>query len=92
MPLKYPSDRTRLNIQVFDNDILSHDDFICGADINIGTMVRDLYYLNIPMKFDLNYFEDLAKENPSLKEDIYFPDKNERTNFWVKCYRFEGVN
>ena len=71
--------------------MLSHDDFICGTDIDISVMLRDTYYLNIPMKFDSSYFEDIASKKPDLKNVIYFPDDKEKNNFWIKCFQMDGV-
>lgn len=90
--MKYPSTNTFLNIQVFDNDILSHDDFICGTDLDLTMMIEDIYNLNIPLKFDKTYFEDFVKFHPDLKNKIHFDYGNEeKAKFWIKCFRTEGV-
>ena len=91
IPVKFPTNNTVLSIQVFDNDLLSHDEFICGTDFELDRMLRDLYYIDVPMKFDLPYFDDMVATNPLLKENITFPDIKEKNNFWLKLYRMEGV-
>jgi hypothetical protein len=79
---------------VFDNDILSHDDFICGNEIDLSEMIRDLYLLNIPLKYDTAYFNDICDLYPGLKlkDVIEFENpRQEKTTFWLKCFRTENV-
>jgi hypothetical protein len=55
-------------------------------------MIRDLYNLNIPLKFDISYFNDICEKYPRLKESIYFENpREEKTIFWMKCFRTENV-
>lgn len=77
---------------MFDNDLLSHDDFICGTDLDMREMIKDLYYIDVPMKFDYLYFEDLCNKTPELRNFIEFPEPKEKNNFWVKLFRMEGVS
>ena len=55
IPCKYPADNTILNIQAYDNDIFSHDDYISGCSLNMQRLLREVYQLDVPIKVNLNY-------------------------------------
>ena len=46
LPIHTPTSPNKLTIQVYDNDIFSSDDFICGAEINLQNFRN--YNMNTP--------------------------------------------
>ena len=92
LPIKVPNDRYNLIFQVYDNDILARDDFICGGQINIYKLIKEVYTLDIPVTFKRDYQNALSPEERI--KDVEFLSKEEDPDgvkFWVQCSK-QGVS
>ena len=90
LPLKIPIQRPTLTIQVYDKDIFSSDDYMCGATINMKDIITIPQLLEMPIGLTRDYYEDLTKEEKQRLGDIEFlspEDDEEGIKFWVQCYK-----
>ena len=86
IPVEFPRAKFDLTLQAFDNDILSRDDFICGARLNIGQILNDVNILDLPLKFSSEYYRNLPEEKKVIS-NIEFAGKDEDeegVKFWVQ--------
>ena len=86
IPIEFPRNKFDLTLQTFDNDILSRDDFICGARLNIGQILNDVNILDLPLKFSSEYYKNLPEEKRVLS-NIEFAgsdEDEEGVKFWVQ--------
>ena len=86
IPIELPRDKYDLTIQVFDNDILSKDDFICGGRLNLYQLLNDVNVLDLPLKLNSDYYGSLPVEKQKLS-NIEFAGKDEDeegNKFWVQ--------
>lgn len=83
LPITAPRDNSLLNIQVMDNDIFSRDDYASGAVLNIQRLIKDVYALDVPIKFNQDFFKGL-NDNDRRSSEIEFIDKDK---FWLNLYR-----
>ena len=84
IPLETPRDKYDLSLQVFDSDIFSKDDFICGGRINLYEIINDVNRLDLPIKFNKDYFDSLPQEKKNGL-NIEFDNLEEEGNkFWVQ--------
>ena len=90
LPVFCPSDYSKLKIQVFDNDFFSKDDFICGHDLDLGRLFKEVFHLDIPITFTKTYFEEIMKNLPK-NEDIKFEDPKNKKKFWLQMYQHNDV-
>ena len=94
LPIHTPTSPNKLTIQVYDNDIFSSDDFICGAEINLQNLIVIPKNLDMPIKFNRQYFNSLpANERKEFYSNIRFEDSGydtEGIKFWVKCRKSNG--
>lgn len=85
LPLSTPSDKSKLQVQVFDNDFFSFDDYISGCTLDLARIMKEVYYLDIPIKFSRSYWDGLtAQEKQGL--EIQFQD-GEEDKFWINLKR-----
>ena len=90
LPIEVPNSPNTLTIQVYDNDLFSSDDYICGATINIKSLVTIPKYLDLPIKFTRQYYNDLSPEEKQMYTGIEWEDPKEDPEgikFWVQCYK-----
>ena len=88
LPINIPRERYELIMQVYDNDILARDDFICSGKMNLYRFIRDCNVLDIPVVFTRAYQDGLSIAEKI--KDIEFLDVNEDkdgTKFWVQMYK-----
>ena len=86
IPIDIPRDKYNLTIQVFDNDIFSKDDYICGGTINIYQILNDANILDIPLQLNEDYYSCLPKEQQKMS-NVIFAEKEEEEDsykFWVQ--------
>jgi hypothetical protein len=83
LPVSAPRENSKLNIQVFDNDFFSYDDYISGCVLNLARLIREVYSLDVPIKFDRDYWNGLS-ENERKDVGIEFKDEDK---FWVNLTR-----
>ena len=86
IPIEIPRDKYDLTIQVFDSDIFSKDDFICGGRLNLFEIISDVNLLDLPLQLNNDYYSSLPKEKRKIS-NIEFVDKNEDeegNKFWVQ--------
>lgn len=81
-----------LNIQVFDKDFFSPDDYICSNNINLEDFLNRIYDLDTPIKFSENYWKSMTDNEKEkmfqTKDKEYFPewchdDENVENKFWL---------
>ena len=90
LPLKLPIQRPTLTIQVYDKDIFSSDDYMCGTTIDMKDIVNIPKLLEMPIGLTRDFYEDLTKEEKEKLGDIEFlspEDDEEGIKFWVQCYK-----
>ena len=76
LPLKLPIQRPELTIQVYDKDIFSSDDYMCGATINMADIVNIPKLLEMPISLKRDFYEDLSpKEKETLGEIEFLSSK-----------------
>ena len=86
IPIEIPRDKYDLTIQVFDSDVISKDDFICGGRLNLYEILNDVNILDLPLKLSSSYYTSLPKEKQKLS-NIEFAGKDEDeegNKFWVQ--------
>lgn len=87
-----------LNIQVYDKDLFSKDDFTCSGTINLEEYFKTVYQLDTPLKFNEDYFSSLSLDDQQKmfenKDKKFFPiwykeeDKENKDNkFWLPMKR-----
>ena len=92
IPVEFPRNKFDLTLQTFDNDILSRDDFICGARLNIGTILNDVNVLDLPLKFSSEYYQNLPPEKKIMSniEFVGNDEDEEGLKFWVQMEK-DGI-
>ena len=92
IPIKLPRDKYELIFQVYDNDILARDDFICGGALNLYGLIKQVYNLDIPVVFKRDYQNSLGIED-KFQNVEFLPEKEdpEGTKFWVQLSK-QGVS
>ena len=92
IPVEFPRDKFDLTLQTFDNDILSKDDYICGARLNISQILNDVNTLDMPIKFSSEYYKNLPLEKKVISniEFVGSDEDEEGLKFWVKMEK-DGV-
>ena len=86
IPVEFPRNKFHLTLQTFDKDILSKDDFICSATLNISQILNDVNELDLPIKFSSEYYRNLP-ENKKVMSNIEFvgsDEDEEGLKFWVQ--------
>ena len=86
IPIEFPRNKFDLTLQTFDCDILSKDDFICGARLNLSQILNDVNVLEMPLKLSKDYYANLPKEKQILS-NIEFASQDEDeegVKFWVQ--------
>ena len=86
IPIHTPEDYYNLTIDVYDNDILVKDDFICGCRLNLSYIVNDVNTIDLPIKLTKDYYASLPQEK-KVFSNIEFVGKDEDEEgikFWVQ--------
>ena len=86
IPIHTPEDSYNLTIDVYDNDILVKDDFICGCRLNLSYLVNDVNTIDLPIKLTKDYYASLPQEK-KVFSNIEFVGKDEDeegAKFWVQ--------
>ena len=88
LPIKLPTKKYDLIFQVYDNDILARDDFICGGKLNLYRFIRDANTLDIPVVFNRDYQNSLPVED-KFQNVEFLPESEDKegTKFWVQMYK-----
>ena len=84
IPIEIPRDKYDLTIQVFDNDILSKDDYICGGRINLYQILNDVNTLDIPIELNQEYYDSLPREKRNLSNIEFVKEDDEINKFWIQ--------
>jgi len=85
-----PRVNNKLFIYAYDKDILSRDDFISGAKIDLKELIDIPKDLDVPISFSKNYYDSLSQENKTKLDGIEFltgGDDEEKNKFWIQCYQ-----
>jgi len=89
LPISAPRQNNLLHLQVFDNDFFSFDDYISGIALDIGRLIREVYQLDVPVKFSKDYWKALSDADRKGVEISFHADDDEK--FWLNCSR-QGTN
>ena len=85
IPIEFPRNKFDLTLQTFDSDILSKDDYICGARLNLSQILNDVNILDIPIKLNSDYFSSLPAEKRFSNIQFVGRDEDEEgVKFWVQ--------
>jgi hypothetical protein len=90
LPLKLPVQRPVLTLQVYDKDIFSSDDYMCGATIDLKNIINIPKFLDMPIGLTRDYYHDLTIEEKKPLGEIEFlspEDDEDGIKFWVQCYK-----
>ena len=90
LPLRLPVQRPELTIQVYDKDIFSSDDYMCGTSMNLKDIINIPKLLEMPVGLTRDFYEDLTPEEKAPLGEIEFlspEDDDEGIKFWVQCYK-----
>ena len=90
LPLKLPVQRPVLTLQVYDKDIFSADDYMCGATIDLKNIINIPKFLDMPIGLTRDYYHDLTIEEKKPLGEIEFlspEDDEDGIKFWVQCYK-----
>ena len=90
LPLKIPIQKPCITLQVYDKDIFSSDDYICGTVLDMKNLINIPKYLDIPITLNKNYYNGLTVDEKKIFGDIEFlshEDDPEGIKFWVQCYK-----
>ena len=85
-----PRVNNKLFIYAYDKDILSRDDFISGAKIDLKELIDIPKDLDVPISFSKNYYDSLSQEDKTKLDGIEFltgGDDEEKNKFWIQCYQ-----
>ena len=86
IPIQLPRNKFDLTIQVYDNDILARDDYICGSRMNLKYLINYANILDSPIILSRDYYMKLP-ENEKIFSNIEFLPKSEDedgTKFWIE--------
>lgn len=85
IPVEIPGDKYDLTIQVFDSDILSKDDYICGGRLNLYQLFNDVNILDLPLKLNSEYYSSLPNDKRFSNIEFVGKDEDEEgAKFWVQ--------
>jgi hypothetical protein len=85
IPIEFPRNKFDLTLQAFDKDILSKDDFICGARLNLSSILNDVNILDLPIKLSSDYYSSLPVEKRFSNVQFAGRDEDEEgVKFWVQ--------
>jgi len=72
-----------LNVQVYDQDYFSRDDYVCGNTIDLTSLFKYCDLIDSNIRFDKNYYNQLPEE---VKKGINLSWKD-NDSFWLKMYK-----
>ena len=72
LPLKIPIQKPVLTLQVYDKDIFSSDDYMCGATIDLKNIINIPKFLEMPIGLTRDYYHDLTIEEKKPLGEIQF--------------------
>jgi hypothetical protein len=90
LPLKLPVQKPVITLQVYDKDIFSSDDYMCGTTIDLQSIINIPKNLEIPISFTRDFYEGLEPQEKKPFGEIQFlsrEDDEDGTKFWVQCYK-----
>ena len=89
IPFEVPNKNHTLKIQVYDKDLFSSDDYICGSEIDISNLIMIPKDLDLPIVFDKNYYKSISEVEKEKYKNIQFLSKfddADENKFWIQCY------
>jgi len=90
LPLRLPVQKPVITLQVYDKDIFSSDDYMCGTTIDLKNIINIPKLLEMPIGLNRDYYNGLTIEEKKPLGEIQFlsyEDDEEGTKFWVQCYK-----
>ncbi len=90
LPLKLPIQRPTITIQVYDKDIFSSDDYMCGGEINMKDIINIPKLLDMPISLTSDFYDDLSPKEKETLGEIEFlspEDDEDGIKFWLQCYK-----
>jgi hypothetical protein len=94
MPIEYDESSKReisVNIQAYDYDIFSKDDFIAKKSFPITKLLEAVDTYDVPIKLDKKFFEEniyLRQELKTLLEEPDSPERDERIKYLESKFNF----
>jgi hypothetical protein len=89
IPIEVPSKFKTLKIQVYDKDLFSSDDYICGSELDISNLIMIPKDLDLPILFNQHYYKNIPESERNKYNNVEFLSKledNEQIKFWIQCY------
>jgi len=90
LPLRLPVQKPVITLQVYDKDIFSSDDYMCGTTIDLQNIINIPKNLEMPISLNRDFYEGLEPQERKPFGEIQFlskEDDEEGTKFWVQCYK-----
>ena len=90
LPLRLPVQKPVITLQVYDKDIFSSDDYMCGTTIDLKSIINIPKNLEVPISFTRDFYEGLEAQDKKPFGEIQFlskEDDEDGTKFWVQCYK-----
>lgn len=78
---KFPRKRYYLNLQIWDKDFFSGNDYIADAAIDFSRLAQDVFESGKGLSLDKRYYNKYMK--PQEGDDPIRWETNE--NFWIPC-------
>ena len=84
--IKYPGDASVLNLQVWDADLFSSNDFIGDASLNLALPLEDCTMTDKQITLNKKYYESFLKDYMNDGELEYY----DQDSFWIKMKDKQG--
>lgn len=79
--VEYPSKNQNINVQVYDVDIFSANDFIGDTSFSIQQLIKDCADTNKPIAFNQKYWKKFCHSHVGEEGAVKFEDEN---SFWLE--------
>ena len=90
IPLVVPRINNKLYLHCYDKDILSRDDFICGAELDLIDLIKIPKDLDVPITLTKEYVDSVSEQEKVKYKGLEFlrgGEDEENHKFWVQCYQ-----
>ena len=90
LPLRLPEQNPKIYLQVYDKDIFSSDDYMCGAIIDLKEIIKIPKLLDVPISLTRKFYNGLTEKEKKPLGVIKFLSRTEDaegSKFWVTCYK-----
>jgi len=84
--IQNPSPEQVLNLQIYDADLFSHNDFIGDASLNLALPIEDATLTNKPITLNKRYYDEFMQKYMGASELEY----QDEESFWVELKDKDG--